>query len=314
MKLIKGTQQKPAVVFIMGPTASGKTQAAIHLAQHYDVDIINADAAQVYRQMNIGTAKPDASELAQAPHNLIDFVDPAVSYSAAQFRIDALREIERSHIAGKTPVLVGGSMFYFKALEHGLSVLPGADEQVRERVLQHSKEVGWQQMHSILAEIDPQIAMKINSNDPQRIQRAFEIYEVTGKPPSQVFIENRSAPMPFQAVKLVIAPYSRAVLHARIEQRFLNMLNMGLIEEVRQLRKRGDLSLQLPSMRTVGYRQVWQYLEGRISYDSMVEKATAATRQLAKRQLTWLRNQSGLVWFVGYNYLDLNSLDAYFAK
>lgn len=314
MKLVKGSRQKPKVVFIMGPTASGKTQAAIHLAQHYDVDIINADAAQVYQQMNIGTAKPTASELAMAPHKLIDFVDPVASYSAAQFRGDALGEIERSHIAGKTPVLVGGSMFYFKALEHGLSVLPGADAHIRRSIEEKSEKLGWQQMHRLLAKIDPQIAMKINSNDPQRIQRAFEIYEVTGKPPSQVFIENRSAPMPFEAIKLVIAPYTRAVLHARIEQRFLKMLKRGLIEEVQQLMQRGDLSLQLPSMRTVGYRQVWQYLEGGISRDLMVENAIAATRQLAKRQLTWLRNQSGLVWFVGYNNLDLNSLDAYFAK
>ena len=237
MKLIKGPRSKPAVVFIMGPTASGKTQAAIHLAQHYDVDIINADAAQVYRQMNIGTAKPDASELARAPHKLLDFIDPSAAYSAADFRTDALREIELSHIAGKTPVLVGGSMFYFKALEHGLSELPGANETVRSRILEQSRALGWQHMHSILVKIDPQIAHKINSNDPQRIQRALEIYEITGKPPSQVYNEYRSAPMPFEPVKLVIAPYSRAVLHARIEQRFLNMLSRGLIEEVQQLGK-----------------------------------------------------------------------------
>ena len=314
MKLISGCDKKPTVVFIMGPTASGKTAAAIHLARNYDVEIINADAAQVYQQMNIGTAKPDADELKQAPHKLIDFVDPAASYSAAQFRTDALREIKISLAAGKTPVLVGGSMFYFKALEHGLSELPRADAAVREGIIQQSNDIGWQQMHAKLAKIDPQIAQKINSNDPQRIQRAFEIFEVTGKPPSLVFNENLSSPMPYKAVKIVIAPYSRRVLHARIEQRFLLMLNRGLVEEVEKLRRRGDLSLKLPSMRTVGYKQVWEYLQGQVKHDLMVEKALAATRQLAKRQLTWLRNQSGLVWFVGYNSLDLNSLDAYFAK
>ncbi len=283
------------------------------MARHYDVDIINADAAQVYQQMDIGTAKPDACELAQAPHKLIDFVDPTQAYSAAQFRIDALREIEKAHIDGKTPVLVGGSMFYFRALEHGLSELPGANEHVREGILRHAREVGWQQMHRILAEIDPLIAGKINTNDPQRIQRALEIFELTGKPPSQIFKENRSDPMPFRAIKLVIAPYSRTDLHIRIEQRFLNMLNQGLIQEVEKLMQRGDLSMDLPSMRTVGYRQVWEHLEGQIDRDIMVEKALAATRQLAKRQLTWLRNQSGLVWFVGYNGVDFKSLKAYFA-
>ena len=297
----------------MGPTASGKTAAAIHLAQHYAVDIINADAAQVYQQMNIGTAKPDAAELAKAPHKLIDFVDPSDSYSAAQFRIDALREIELSHNAGKTPVLVGGSMFYFKALEHGLSEMPSADAAVRERIEQRSREIGWQRMHQALARIDSKVAMNISPNDPQRIQRAFEIYETTGMPPSQVYNENRSSPMPFDAVKLVIAPYSRAVLHARIKQRFEAMLSHGLVEEVEKLKQRGDLSQELSSMRTVGYRQVWEYLDGHISHELMVEKALAATRQLAKRQLTWLRNQSGLVWFVGYNGLELKSLDAYFA-
>ena len=298
----------------MGPTASGKTAAAIHLAQHYDVDIINADAAQVYRYMDIGTAKPDATELAKAPHKLIDFIEPSDSYSAAQFRLDALREIELSHSAGKTPVLVGGSMFYFKALEHGLSELPSADAAVRERIELKSREVGLQKMHAELAEIDSETARKINSNDPQRIQRAFEIYETTGLPPSKVYNQNRSSALPFPVVKLVIAPYSRRELHARIKRRFEVMLSTGLVQEVDKLMQRGDLSAQLSSMRTVGYRQVWEYLEGLTSHDIMVEKALAATRQLAKRQLTWLRNQSGLVWFVGYNGLDLSSLDAYFAK
>lgn len=314
MKLVRDTHEKPSVVFIMGPTASGKTRAAVFLAQQYDVQIINADAAQVYQQMNIGTAKPDALELAQAPHRLIDFVDPSASYSAAQFRADALREIALCHEAGKTPVLVGGSMFYFRALEHGLSELPTANQEVRRRIEAQCRAIGWQRMHEHLATIDPKLAKQISPNDPQRLQRAFEIFEITGKPPSQVFRENRSSPMPYRAIKIVIAPYARASLHARIKQRFLQMLDQGLVEEVDQLRQRGDLSLSLPSMRTVGYRQVWQYLENEISRDQMVENALAATRQLAKRQLTWLRNQSGLVWFVGYSGIDICSLKAYFAN
>lgn len=304
---------KSKVVFIMGPTASGKTDAAIHLARHYDIEIINADAAQVYKSMDIGTAKPSAEELAQAPHRLIDFVDPTVSYSAAGFRVDALKEITRAQSNNKTPVLVGGSMFYFKALEHGLSVLPQANVEIRLQIEGQAKDVGWQVLHEKLAQIDPASAAKINKNDPQRIQRALEIYEITGQSPSELAQTSKSKPMPYQAIKLVIMPYDRVILHQRIEQRFMQMLKLGLIEEVEGLRQRGDLSLELPSMRTVGYRQVWQYLDGEIDQKQMIDQAVAATRRLAKRQLTWLRNQSGLVWFVGYNGIDLSSMQKYFA-
>ena len=305
-----------SVIFIMGPTASGKTDIAMELAQKYPVEIINADAAQVYKQMNIGTAKPSAQELLNAPHRLIDFVDPVDSYSAAAFRADALAEIKQIHSQEKTPVLVGGSMFYFKALEHGLSILPQANESIRRQIEGQADIIGWPKMHQRLEEIDPLIAAKIKSTDSQRIQRALEIFELTGKTPTCVFQSNTEKPMPYKAIKLVIAPYERKVLHQRIEQRFIQMLECGLIQEVEQLRQRNDLSIDLPSMKTVGYRQVWEYLDGTIDKTTMIDKAVAATRQLAKRQLTWLRNQPGVVWLVGYNDsrgVGLNLLHQYFA-
>ena len=306
-------EDKNKVVFIMGPTASGKTDTAISLAQNYNIEIINADAAQVYQQMDIGTAKPSAEELAQAPHKLIDFIDPAASYSAAAFRDDALLEIEQALAKNKTPVLVGGSMFYFKALESGLSVLPAADQTVRQRIEKKAEKVGWAALHEKLSQVDPQIAKTIDKNDPQRIQRAFEIYEITGLTPSESFKRSQSSSMSYQAIKIVMMPSDRAKLHQRIEQRFMKMLELGLIEEVEQLRGRGDLSLELPSMRTVGYRQVWLYLDAKVNHQQMIDQAVAATRQLAKRQLTWLRNQPGLVWFVGYNGVDYDSVQRYFA-
>ncbi len=304
-------EDKNKVVFIMGPTASGKTDTAIRLAQNYNIEVINADAAQVYSQMDIGTAKPSAEELEKAPHKLIDFVDPAASYSAAAFRGDALDEIARAHSLNKTPVLVGGSMFYFKALESGLSVLPEADQTVRQRIEQRAKKAGWTALHEKLSQLDPATAGTIDKNDPQRIQRALEVYEITGLTPSEHFKRAQLNAMPYQAVKLVMMPFDRAKLHQRIEQRFLRMLELGLIEEVEQLCSRGDLTLELPSMRTVGYRQVWLYLEGKINRQQMIDQAVAATRQLAKRQLTWLRNQPGLVWFVGYNGIDNDSVQRY---
>ncbi len=297
----------------MGPTASGKTDAAVNLAQNYDIEIINTDAAQVYKYMDIGTAKPSAEELSKAPHRLIDFVDPAASYSAAAFRNDALIEIENAFTKNKTPVLVGGSMFYFKALEQGLSAFPEADAGVRNRIALKAEDIGWQALHEKLTLIDAQSAATIDKNDPQRIQRALEIYEITGKSPTELAQVSQSNPMPYAATKIVVMPYNRQALHQRIELRFLQMLKMGLIEEVETLRQRGDLSLDLPSMRTVGYRQVWQYLDGKIDKLEMINQAVAATRQLAKRQLTWLRNQPGLVWFVGYNDITYDAMQKYFA-
>ena len=314
MSLKRLVANNNTVVFIMGPTASGKTDVAIDLAQDYNIDIINADAAQVYQHMDIGTAKPNAEELAKAPHQLIDFVDPAGTYSAAAFRHDALIHIEQSLSQNKTPVLVGGSMFYFKALEQGLSSLPQADEQLRLKLESQANVIGWPAMHRQLMSIDAEIAARIKPNDPQRILRALEIHELTGDVPSKVFKQNTGTPMPYKAVKLVIAPYQRSVLHRRIEQRFLQMLKNGLVEEVEQLRKRKDIHREMTSMRTVGYRQVWSYLDGELDKQGMIDKAIASTRQLAKRQLTWLRNQSGVVWLVGYNRgTGLNSLREYFA-
>lgn len=296
----------------MGPTASGKTDAAIHLAQHYDIEIINADAAQVYKYMDIGTAKPSALELSKAPHRLIDFVEPTASYSAAKFRIDALDEIARAISKNKTPVLVGGSMFYFKALEQGLSPLPQANAEVRQKLEQQSKTIGWHALHDKLSKIDPAAALTIDKNDPQRIQRALEIFEITGQSQTELTLASQKNSMPYDPIKLVVMPYERKVLHRRIEQRFMQMLEKGLIEEVESLKQRGDLSLELPSMRTVGYRQVWQFLDDEIDRQQMIDQSVAATRQLAKRQLTWLRNQPGLVWFVGYNGIDSDSLQNYF--
>jgi len=296
----------------MGPTASGKTDAAIHLAQHYDIEIINADAAQVYKYMDIGTAKPSALELSKAPHRLIDFVEPTASYSAAKFRIDALDEIARAISKNKTPVLVGGSMFYFKALEQGLSPLPQANAEVRQKLEQQSKTIGWHALHDKLSKIDPAAALTIDKNDLQRIQRALEIFEITGQSQTELTLASQKNSMPYDPIKLVVMPYERKVLHRRIEQRFMQMLEKGLIEEVESLKQRGDLSLELPSMRTVGYRQVWQFLDDEIDRQQMIDQSVAATRQLAKRQLTWLRNQPGLVWFVGYNGIDSDSLQNYF--
>jgi len=301
-----------SVVFIMGPTASGKTRAAIHMAQNHGCELINADAAQVYTQMNIGTAKPSKQELDLAPHRLLDFVDPANPYSAAQFCTDAQAQIEAIHENGKQPVLVGGSMFYFRALEQGLSALPAADPQTRGQIEQQARDLGWPALHQLLCRIDPDLASRIDPNDPQRIQRALEIHQLTGKQPSLVFAQHMSRPMPYRATKIVIAPYARSQLHQRISQRFRQMLEAGLIEEVEALRRRGDLSLDTPAMRTVGYRQVWQFLDNEFDHKQMTERAIAATRQLAKRQLTWLRNQRGLVWFSGTGKLDLDTLDAYF--
>jgi tRNA dimethylallyltransferase len=287
----------PVAVFLMGPTASGKTALALKLHERFACEIINVDAAQVYRGMDIGTAKPNAEELARAPHRLIDIRDPASSYSAAQFREDALREMAAVASAGRTPLLAGGTMFYFRALERGLSVLPEADPALRRRLADEAARRGWPALHARLREIDPAAAARIDPNDAQRIQRALEIAEITGRPPSEARCPGSAAPLPYRLLKLAVAPADRVVLHQRIEVRLRQMMDEGLVEEVERLRARGDLSPELPAMRTVGYRQVWQYLEGEIGYSEMVERAIFATRQLAKRQLTWLRAEGGLVWF-----------------
>lgn len=271
----------------MGPTAAGKTELALALHATLPVDIVSVDSSQVYRGMDIGTAKPTATERARAPHRLIDIRDPAESYSAAAFCQDAQREIEAIVAAGRIPLLVGGTMFYFHALEYGLSQLPSADQNIRRRLAAAAAQVGWPALHDQLAERDPQSAARIDPNDAQRIQRALEIVELTGESPHAVV---RTPTLAYRMAKFGLWPNDRAALHVRIAGRFAHMLERGLIAEVEALYRRSDLGPDLSSIRTVGYRQVWNYLTGMINYNEMTEQAIVATRQLAKRQLTWLRH------------------------
>lgn len=279
----------------MGPTASGKTDLAIELCQHFDTEVISVDSALVYKGMDIGTAKPNAQELAKAPHRLIDIIDPAESYSMADFRSDALAHIKELHAQGKVPLLVGGTMMYFKGLLEGLSPLPEADEAVRAQLEKEAKEQGWPALHQQLQQIDPQAAAKINANDSQRINRALEVYRISGKTMTELQ-QNKAQALDFPVYQFAIAPSDRKVLHQRIEKRFKIMLEQGFENEVLSLYNRDDLHPDLPSIRCVGYRQMWDYIAGEIDYDEMVFRGVAATRQLAKRQLTWLRGWSDLTW------------------
>ncbi len=286
----------PPLICVMGPTASGKTELAIGLVESLPMEIISVDSVMIYRDMNIGSAKPDAETLARAPHRLIDILDPAEAYSAARFRDDALAEMADISRHGRIPLLVGGTMLYFRALLGGLSPLPSADATVRARLEREAAERGWPAMHARLSEIDPDIAARIHPNDPQRIQRALEVFELSGIPMSELQRQGRAqTELPFRVTKLAVAPPERAILHRRIAQRFTEMLETGLIEEVEALRQRGDLDLSQPALRAVGYRQVWEYLEGRMDYNEMVERGIIATRQLAKRQMTWLRSEQGVL-------------------
>lgn len=285
------TIEKPPAIFIMGPTASGKTDLAVQLVQELPCDIISVDSAMVYRGMDIGTAKPGPGILAQAPHRLIDICDPGETFSASQFRELALEEINQILSQNRVPLLVGGTMLYFRALEQGLSLLPSADPMVRARIEARAEEEGWQALHDRLAEVDPEAAARIHANDPQRIQRALEVFELTGEPQSVWYEREIDNILPCRIIKVVVAPEDRALLHQRIETRFHQMLKQGFVEEVERLYKRGDLHADLPSMRAVGYRQVWNYLAGDENYETMVEKGIAATRQFAKRQYTWLRGE-----------------------
>jgi tRNA dimethylallyltransferase len=282
------------VIALMGPTASGKTGLALALRRSLPVEIVSVDASQVYRGLDIGTAKPGAAERAQAPHRLIDIRDPAQAYSAAEFCRDARREIEDIRRAGRVPLLVGGTMFYFRALEFGLSRLPAADPAVRARIAEEAGRLGWPALHARLAAIDPASADRIHPNDPQRLQRALEIHALTGEPPSRAQAQTAPEPAPYRFVKLAILPEDREVLNARIAERFHAMLAQGFLAEAEALYRRDDLHSGLPSMRTVGYRQAWEYLSGNIGYTEMVEQAIRATRQLAKRQMTWLRRYPDL--------------------
>jgi tRNA dimethylallyltransferase len=287
------THEKPQAIAIMGPTASGKTAAALEIAAHIPSEIISVDSALVYRGMDIGTAKPSTAERASVPHHLIDIIDPSDCYSAMQFRHDALRLVEEIRVRGKLPLLVGGTMLYFKALRDGLDVLPQANEELRAQLDREAAIIGIPAMHARLAALDPDTAARLKPNDSQRIQRALEIIELTGQPMSQLLAKAPKPDLPFDIVPLSLEPSDRSVLHARIAARFDAMLDGtsgGLIEEVEALRSRGDLHLGLPSMRCVGYRQAWEYLDGAYDRKTLREKGIAATRQLAKRQLTWLRS------------------------
>lgn len=288
---------KPPVIFLMGPTTAGKTALAVELVQRLPLAIISVDSAMVYRGLDIGTAKPSAEILKIAPHRLIDICDPAEAYSAGRFRADARREIAELHAAGRIPLLVGGTGLYFRALERGLTALPPADEKLRRRIAAEARALGWRAMHARLAAVDPARAARIHPNDPQRIQRALEVHELTGRSMSQWFATKPAISDDYTVIKLVIAPADRDWIRRRVARRFQAMLAAGLVEEVRALRARGDLSPELPSMRLLGYRQVWSYLEGQLDYREMVQHANVATRQLAKRQLTWLRGETEARWF-----------------
>lgn len=287
----------PLAIFLMGPTASGKTELAVELAAHFPCDIISVDSAQVYRGLDIGSAKPGAAVLAVTPHRLIDICEPTEAYSAARFRVDALREMAEIVARGRVPLLVGGTLLYFRALQAGLASLPEADPAVRARLEREAEAWGWADLHQRLLRVDPEAGARIHPNDSQRIQRALEVFEITGRPLSQW--QRASAPespLPYRLLKLVRAPRERAVLRERIAVRFQAMLDAGLEEEVRTLWSRGDLTPDLPAMRSVGYRQVLNYLLGGSSFGVMIERGVIATRQLAKRQLTWLRAESDCHW------------------
>lgn len=285
------------IVCLMGPTASGKTQLAVELVKQFPFEIISVDSAMVYRGMNIGTAKPSEAILKIAPHHLIDIRDPAEAYSAAQFCEDASRLIEIILSKKKIPLLVGGTMLYFRALQNGLSDLPSADPALRIHLRHEGEQKGWPHLHERLVLIDPVAAQRIHPHDSQRIQRALEIYELTGKNMTTWQLENKELPSSYQIYNLAVMPKDRAILHERIAKRFAEMLEAGLVDEVRQLFARNDLTLDTPAIRSVGYRQVWEYLLGQLSYQEMQERGVIATRQLAKRQLTWLRSWPELVVF-----------------
>ncbi|MCG3727178.1 tRNA (adenosine(37)-N6)-dimethylallyltransferase MiaA [Vibrio cincinnatiensis] len=289
------TTQLPLALFLMGPTASGKTDLAIQLRKKYPVEIISVDSALIYRGMDIGTAKPTAEELAQAPHRLINILDPSEAYSVADFRQDALREMQAIACEGKIPLLVGGTMLYYKALLEGLSPLPAADPHIRQEIELQAQQIGWEGLHTELQQIDPISAARIHPNDPQRLSRALEVYRISGKTLTEL-TKTKGEPIPFRIKQFAIAPKDRAELHRRIELRFEKMVQSGFEEEVKALYARDDLHPDLPSIRCVGYRQMWEYLDGKGSLDEAIFRGVCATRQLAKRQITWLRSWDDLTW------------------
>lgn len=280
----------------MGPTAAGKTDAAIYLYQKYSCDIISVDSALVYKGMDIGTAKPDRQTLSKAPHALIDICETWQPYSASKFQNDANKLMDQSFQNQRIPLLAGGTMLYYKALLNGLSKLPDADITIRKNIEQLAKKEGWKKLHKQLSDIDPQSAARIHPNDPQRISRALEVYEITGKTLSHWFAKKQTTATDFNCLKIIICPQQRTLLHERIEQRFHFMMRNDFLKEVRQLAENPKNHRQLPSMRSVGYRQALQYINNEIDRETMIEKAIIATRQLAKRQLTWLRKETNGHW------------------
>jgi tRNA dimethylallyltransferase len=287
----------PFIICLMGPTAAGKTPLAVQLVQQFPFEIVSVDSAMIYRGMDIGTAKPTSGVLKIAPHRLIDIRDPAEVYSAGQFREDALREIDDIIAHGKIPLLVGGTMMYFRVLQQGIARLPQADKKLRDALQLQADTEGWEALHAKLTVIDPDAAARIHTRDGQRIQRALEVFMLTGKTITAWHAEDTSPLSNYQVFNLAIAPTERASLHERIALRFWQMMEMGFMDEVRGLYQRGDLHPDLPSIRSVGYRQGWEHLSGHLTYEEMCEKTIAATRQLAKRQLTWLRSWPDVEWF-----------------
>lgn len=280
----------------MGPTASGKTDLAIALCDAIPCEIISVDSALIYKDMDIGTAKPEPELLKRYPHYLVDIVDPADSYSVGQFHRDVSQYCDEITARGNIPLLVGGTMMYFRALQLGLSDLPPSSSEIRAELEQEALQCGWEQMHQKLADVDPKSASQIHRNDPQRIQRALEVYRLTGKAMSQHHAEQQQRALPYQAIPLILCPAERSILHQRIEQRFHLMMEQGFLSEVEKLYTRGDLHADLPSIRCVGYRQLWNYFTGEWDLDMAIAKGVVATRKLAKRQITWLRSWDGGIW------------------
>ena len=287
---------QPPAIFLMGPTASGKTELAVQLVEALPLEIISVDSALVYRGMDTGTAKPGPEILARAPHRLIDIREPTQAYSAAEFRADALQAMQEITLAGQVPLLVGGTMLYYRALELGLSELPKADPGLRARLEGELQRSGLQRLHQRLRSLDPQAARRIHENDPQRTLRALEVIELSGRPLSELQAAGRGERLPYRLLKLVRAPTDRKLLHQRIEGRFMRMLEAGFADEVRGLLQLSGFSPDLPAMRAVGYRQMIRHLLGELSWDEMIEKGVIATRQLAKRQFTWLRAEPACIW------------------
>lgn len=300
----------PPAIFLMGPTASGKTDLALALARVLPCELISVDSALVYRGMDIGTAKPDRATLDAFPHHLVDIRDPAEAYSAADFRRDALAAMADITARGRIPLLVGGTMLYYKALLEGLADMPGADAEVRAELEARAEREGLAALHAELQLVDPQSAARIHPNDPQRLVRALEVYRVSGATMTQLRMQQSEAAsqdggLPYTVAQLAIAPAQRQILHERIAQRFDLMLEQGFVAEVERLHRRGDLHGEMPSIRAVGYRQVWDHLEGRLSAAQMRERGIIATRQLAKRQFTWLRSWQNVQWL---DSLDCDNL------